>query len=253
MEALVKTNTEGRNVTTSLIIAEIFGKRHDAVLRDIQNLDCPSDFNLHNFGEISYTDTMNREQRAYELTKDGFSFLVMGYTGAKAAKFKVEFINEFNKREDMLKSDDYILFRAAQIQEKKILALENSLIQKQQVVDHQQKQIETLQPKAELMDKVMDCGEKIDVGQAAKILKLPFGRNTLFAKLREKGIFFQQRNEPKQQYINQGYFEVYESYIQRENHDSFLVVKVLVTQKGLSFLNKAFNGEMSDRLLAKIQ
>ena len=115
------------------------------------------------------------------------------------------------------------------------------------------KQIETLQPKAELMDKVMDCGEKIDVGQAAKILKLPFGRNTLFAKLREKGIFFQQRNEPKQQYINQGYFEVYESYIQRENHDSFLVVKVLVTQKGLSFLNKAFNGEMSDRLLAKIQ
>ena len=86
------------NVTTSLIIAEIFGKRHDAVLRDIQNLDCPSDFNLHNFGEISYTDSMNREQRAYEMTKDGFSFLVMGYTGAKAAKFKVDFINEFNRR-----------------------------------------------------------------------------------------------------------------------------------------------------------
>jgi len=91
MEALVKTNSNGRNVTTSLIIAEIFGKRHDAVLRDIQNLDCPSDFNLHNFGEISYTDSMNREQRAYEMTKDGFSFLVMGYTGSKAAKLKVDF------------------------------------------------------------------------------------------------------------------------------------------------------------------
>jgi Rha family phage regulatory protein len=61
-------------------------------------MQSPQDFNQLNFALISYTDTMNREQRAYELTKDGFSFLVMGYTGAKAAKFKVDFINEFNRR-----------------------------------------------------------------------------------------------------------------------------------------------------------
>ena len=92
MEALVKTNSNGRNETTSLIIAEIFGKRHDAVLRDIQNLDCPSDFNLHNFGETPYVHEQNGQTyRMYEMTKDGFSFLVMGYTGSKAAKLKVDF------------------------------------------------------------------------------------------------------------------------------------------------------------------
>lgn len=129
-----------------------------------------------------------------------------------------------------------------------------------QLIENQQKalsvaskHIESLQPKADLMDKVLDCGEKIDIGQAAKILKLPFGRNTLFLKLREKGIFFQNRNEPKQQYINQGYFEVFEQFIARSNHDGFMVVKVLVTQKGLSFINKAFQGEPSDREMAKIQ
>lgn len=134
-----------------------------------------------------------------------------------------------------------------------LAANQANLIEKQQIaLSKASKEIQALQPKAELMDKVMDCGEKIDVGQAAKILKLPFGRNTLFLKLRESGIFFQNRNEPKQQYINQGYFEVFEQLIQRNTHDSFMVVKVLVTQKGLSFLNKTFNGEMSDRMLAKL-
>ena len=134
-----------------------------------------------------------------------------------------------------------------------LAANQASIIEKQQIaLSKASKQIETLQPKAELMDKVMDCGEKIDVGQAAKILKLPYGRNTLFTKLRESGIFFQNRNEPKQQYINQGYFEVFEQFITRNSHDGFMVVKVLVTQKGLSFLNKTFNGDMSDRMLAKL-
>ena len=61
MEALVKTNSNGRNVTTSLIIAEIFGKEHNKVCRDIENLDCPSGFNVANFGAISFFDSMNRE------------------------------------------------------------------------------------------------------------------------------------------------------------------------------------------------
>ncbi|MHB1421115.1 MAG: Rha family transcriptional regulator [Bacillota bacterium] len=55
-------------------------------------------FNLHNFGEITYTDSRNREQKAYEITKDGFSFLVMGYTGEKAAQFKENFIKVFKQK-----------------------------------------------------------------------------------------------------------------------------------------------------------
>lgn len=109
-----------------------------------------------------------------------------------------------------------------------------------------------VRPKAELMDKVMDTDQKIDVGQAAKILQLPFGRNTLFQKLREKGVFFSNRNEPKQEYIKRGYFDMKEKWIERDNHDGFMVVKVLVTQKGLDFIAKLFEVVKPTKQLAKI-
>lgn len=97
-------------------------------------------------------------------------------------------------------------------------------------------------PKAKFLDKVFDAGEKIDIGQAAKILGLPYGRNTLFRKLREEGIFFKNRNEPKQEYVERRYFELREQWIDRTNHDGFVVLKVLVTQKGLAYLNKILSG-----------
>ena len=115
------------------------------------------------------------------------------------------------------------------------------------------KQVAVLAPKAELMDKVLDTDQKIDVGQSAKILGLPFGRNTLFQKLRERGIFFCNRNEPKQEYINRGYFELKEKLIDRNNHESFTVIKVLVTQKGLDFLARQFEVVQTPKKMATIK
>jgi Rha family phage regulatory protein len=159
MENLVKTNEKGQNVTTSLLVAKTFGKNHQHVLRDIQNLNCTPEFNVSNFGLISYTDSMNREQRAYEMTKDGFTFLVMGYNGEKAGEFKEKYILEFNNREAMLNSDDYILIRAAQIQKKKISELENKLNLTQQVNEIQAVQIKELAPKAEYTETVLQSSE----------------------------------------------------------------------------------------------
>lgn len=116
-----------------------------------------------------------------------------------------------------------------------------------------EKKVQTLIPKAELMDRVLDTDQKMDVGQAAKILNLPFGRNTLFQKLREKGVFFINRNEPKQEYISRGYFELKEKFIERNNHDGFTVIKVLVTQKGLDFIAKLFEVVPSVKRQASIQ
>lgn len=110
-----------------------------------------------------------------------------------------------------------------------------------------------LQPKADFMDKVIETvQEKVDVGQAAKLLKLPYGRNTLFAELRQRGIFFKNRNEPMQEYVKRGYFETYEKLIGRESHPDFMVIKVLVTQKGLVWLDKLLSGNRSDGKIAKI-
>jgi len=120
-------------------------------------------------------------------------------------------------------------------------------------MEKKDKEIKFLKPKAQLMDKVLDAEEKIDIGQASKILELPFGRNTMFKKLREKGIFFKNRNEPKQEYIKRQYFVLKEKYITRNNHDGFVVVKVLVTQKGLEFLSNVFNAVESSKKLAIMQ
>lgn len=129
MAELVFQNSNGNDVTTSLLVAEVFGKEHSKVVRDIESLSCSASFNAANFGVITYIDSRNREQTAYEMTKDGFSFLVMGYTGAKAGEFKEKFINEFNRREALLKDDDYILMRSQQILQKRVEIAEQKIRQ----------------------------------------------------------------------------------------------------------------------------
>lgn len=81
----------------SLFVAQFFGKSHDKVIRDIRNLDCSHEFNIANFGDITYTDSRGRKQTAVSMTRDGFVFLVMGYRGKKAAQFKEAYIRRFNE------------------------------------------------------------------------------------------------------------------------------------------------------------
>jgi len=95
----VVTIDKRRATTTSLQVAKIFNKKHDNVLRDIEKLDVSEAFNLLNFEAITYHDSRNREQKMYQICKDGFVFLVMGYRGEKAAAFKEAYIEEFNRRE----------------------------------------------------------------------------------------------------------------------------------------------------------
>lgn len=99
---LAKIGKVEQATCTSLDVAETFGKRHDVVLRDIKELGCSEEFNLHNFAEISYVDTRNRQQPAYIMTRDGFTLLVMGYTGELAMKFKEAYIKQFNAMEAAL-------------------------------------------------------------------------------------------------------------------------------------------------------
>lgn len=121
--------------------------------------------------------------------------------------------------------------------------------------DNQQKdaKIAKLQPKADFADAAFITDDKVDIGMAAKILKLGFGRNTLFQKLRQVGVFFSNRNEPKQRFVNAGYFEMKEKFIERNNHPGFVVTKILVTQKGLAYINHLFGGSPSDGKIVVIE
>lgn len=83
----------------SRFVATAFNKRHDNVLADIKNLDCSEEFRLLNFQESSYKNEQGKKQPCYEMTRDGFVFLAMGYRGKKAARFKEEYIKRFNQME----------------------------------------------------------------------------------------------------------------------------------------------------------
>jgi Rha family phage regulatory protein len=97
------TLTGTRILTTSLVVADVFGKKHFHVLRDIDHLDCSPDFRESNFGdtfrEVPGPNNAKRQERYFTLTKDGFTFLAMGYTGAQAAAFKEAYISRFNALE----------------------------------------------------------------------------------------------------------------------------------------------------------
>jgi Rha family phage regulatory protein len=95
---------DGQAVTTSLKVAEYFGKDHFIVLRDIRNIlkSVASDFGAYNFVLSSYVSEQNKEQPMYLLTRDGFVLVAMGYTGPKAMQFKVAYITAFNTMEAKL-------------------------------------------------------------------------------------------------------------------------------------------------------
>ncbi|MBT9097503.1 Rha family transcriptional regulator [Methylovulum psychrotolerans] len=84
--------------TTSLKIAEAFEKRHDHVIRDIKKIinSIAELGNAPKFGEVEYEDAKGEKRPAYEMDKDGFMLVVMGYTGEKAMAVKIAYIHAFN-------------------------------------------------------------------------------------------------------------------------------------------------------------
>ena len=246
MDELVYKSPKGNPVTTSLIVADVYSKRHSDVLFSIENilLQLPDDECKRNFAltyqEVNQPNGGIRKERYYVMSRNGFILLVMGFTGEKAFKTKVDFINAFNAMENKLKSlvipdfnDPVAAARAwADEKERNILA---------------DAKIKQLEPKADFADRVIGTDNMVDIGQAAKLLKLPFGRNTFFARLREDGIFFKHRNEPLQEFVDRGYFDLRQIVIETEEK-TFSVTKVYATQKGLYWLSKKYRGDYNPGL-----
>lgn len=86
----------------SLMVAKMFGKNHAHVLRDIEQLDCSEEFRQSNFGFTSYFDEQGKKRPCVAMTRDGFTFLAMGYRGKKAAQFKEAYIRRFNEMEKLI-------------------------------------------------------------------------------------------------------------------------------------------------------
>lgn len=100
--AALVTYHDQKITTTTTIIADAFQKPHKDVLAKIRSLECSEEFNQRNFSPVEYKAGNGQMQPAYEITKDGFMFLVMGFTGKKAAAWKETFINAFNQMAEQL-------------------------------------------------------------------------------------------------------------------------------------------------------
>ncbi len=96
-----------RATTTSLTVAEVFEKRHADVLRAVENLECSDDFTKRNFAFCTkINELQNGKPQPYvEMTRDGFVFLAMGFTGKEAAQWKEKFISAFNAMEQQLQKN----------------------------------------------------------------------------------------------------------------------------------------------------
>lgn len=102
---VIINNIDGVNVVSSRDVANSFNKRHSDVIRSIEDkMEVNAILRSPNyFIESTYRDKSNRKSKEYLLTRDGFSFIVMGFTGAEADRWKIKYIEAFNNMEQQIK------------------------------------------------------------------------------------------------------------------------------------------------------
>ena len=135
MTDLVFRGQNDQVITTSLLVAETFEKEHRNVLKSIRKLMSATNVAVAQmFDETTYVNEQGKEQPMFFMNRDGFTLLAMGFSGEKALKFKVDYINAFNKMETELKS-----------QQTKQLSAAESLLQSVQLLVAHERQLAILE------------------------------------------------------------------------------------------------------------
>ena len=135
MNELVFRGQNDQVITTSLLVAETFEKEHRNVLKSIRKLMSATNVAVAQmFDETTYVNEQGKEQPMFFMNRDGFTLLAMGFSGEKALKFKVDYINAFNKMEAELKS-----------QQTKQLSAAESLLQSVQLLVAHERQLAILE------------------------------------------------------------------------------------------------------------
>lgn len=221
-------------VTSSLQVAETFGKRPDHVLRDIENLIKKDVSKIGEmFQESETTDSYGRPRKVYLMNRDGFTLLVVGFTGKKALNFKVKYIEAFNAMENQIRN--YGGFQ-----------IPSSMSEALQLAANQAKQMEIMKPKAVFADAVAASHTSILVSELAKILKqngVEMGGIRLFKWLRTSGYLISRKgtdwNMPTQKSMNLGLFEIKETSIPHADGHVTVNKTPKLTGKGQQyFINK---------------
>ena len=194
-------------------VAEMVGKAHDKLLRDIRNYIeqlslakiGESDF----FIESTYKNERGKEYPCYLVTKKGCEFIAHKLTGVKGTEFTAKYINRFHDMEEVIQENVIP-------QGKELLAL--AVLEAQKTIEEKDAQIEEMKPHAILGQAITTANTSILVGDMAKILRqngVNIGGQRLFEYLREKGYLIKRKgtdwNLPTQKSMELGLFKIKES------------------------------------------
>lgn len=222
-------------VTTSLRVAEVFGKDHKNVIQSIENLAAEKSAAKF-FAESTY-DNRGKQYPMYYMNRDGFTLLAMGFTGKKALQFKISYINAFNSMETQIKTG-YVI--------------PGSYAEALKLAASQAEQIEDMKPKALFADAVATSHTSILIGDLAKLIRqngVDIGQNRLFAWLREHGYLIgsgDRRNMPTQRAMDLGLFDIKERTFQNPDGSVRITKTPKVTGKGQQyFINKFLQKEIT--------
>ena len=218
-------------LVTSLQVAKDFSKEHKSVLRSIENLAAQNCATKNLFYETDY-ENRGKKYPMYLMTRDGFTLLAMGFTGKDALEWKMKYIQAFNEMERKLNDPMFLVKKSMKYLEEKC----NALLEENQ----------EMKPKAEFFDQVASSKTAIQMSEVAKVLNYPgYGRNRLFEFLRNKKVLMT-NNIPYQKYVDCGYFRVIEQKFSKPNGDTAINIKTLVYQKGINFIKKLLDKELSN-------
>ncbi len=214
---------------TSREIAEITGKRHDNVMRDIRNMEPAWEkVNALKFELVEYVDKKGEKRLEYQLDKREVLYVATKWND----EIRARIILRWEELENNLRNNQNVISLPQNYEE----ALEHLLIQ----VRENKKLIaenKVLQPKADFYDAVAQSEDTIDVGEVAKVLAIKgYGRNNMFKFLREQNVLMH-NNQPYQKYIDCGYFKQIETqWYDRKAEMTHIGLKTVVYQKGLDFI-----------------
>lgn len=229
MEALVKVENN-QIVTDSRSVAEHFGKQHKNVLQTIENLAAENPATKFLFQKTTF-ENRGKQYPMYLMNRDGFSLLVMGFTGTKALEWKLKYIEAFNALERKLKEATYDSYMISDPVERA-----KKWIEEEKERQKLRAENKVMLPKAQFYDTVANTESLFSMADVAKTLDMGIGRNKLFAFLRDKGIL-DKDNHPYQKYVDAGYMRLIENHCKAGDND--VVYKcTYVKQKGIDYIRK---------------
>lgn len=252
MKDLVFKGESNQVLTSSLLVADKFGKNHKHVLDAIRELISSAEKSavLKMFVPSTYIASNNKENPMFIMNRDGFTLLAMGFTGEKALQFKLEYINAFNKMEEAIKNGGFNVPKS--FREALLLAAEQ-----QEVIENQQKQIEEKnakieadKPKVLFSEAVSASNKSILVRELAKLITqngYQIGEKQLYERLRKAGYLCssgESYNQPTQTYMNMGLFHLKKTSVICDGESKVYTVTKVTPKGQIYFINKFLGSGM---------